>query len=131
MIKVTVNPPPVLIGYLGNFETTPGKTNLRRECDPTGTEAERFAFRRYQEQIVAILNSLSEIGCVASVSCSIKNGEFQSSGSIRLWFNGCEQAVKQALVHLHDFGWQAARCSPKSSAEIHAMVSKTVLGKVA
>ncbi len=127
-LDIEVRPPFELDGFRGSFETT-GAVRIRRSFHTVGTDSERFVFRRHFEQIGAILNSLQEINCVGSVTCAIRNGQFQISGQVRLWFNGAESVVTQALRHLNDHGWQAARSSPRSHADIHALITKFVQKK--
>jgi hypothetical protein len=122
--------PPALVGFNGEVETT-GRINLRRSCEASGTEPIRLGFRRNFEQIVGVLNALQEINCTGTVDCQIVNGAFESSGQINVWFAPAMDAVSSALRHLNEFGWQAARLSKDSRAEIHAMIIKTATRKAA
>lgn len=121
---------PDLVGYTGRFQTE-GGVRIRRSCHTQGTDTERYVFRRHFEQIVAVLGALHEVNCHGSVTCSIKDGQFQISGEINLWYQPVSDAVIQGLRHISDYGWQAARISRQSSADIHAVVTKSLVRKVA
>jgi hypothetical protein len=122
--------PPGLQGFNGEIETQ-GNVRIRRQFVTSGTEIERFVFRRNYEQICGILMSLEEINCNGSVDCSFDNGAFEVHGIVTVWFPPAANTVAQALRNLNDLGWQAARISQGSAAHIHALIAKTALRKVA
>jgi hypothetical protein len=126
-VTLKVQPPPAVAHLQQATLESKSSARIRASVDPVGTDSERFLFRMHYEQIAGILHSLQELCGNATITCSIRDGNFQAVGRVHLWFNGAEQAVQHALRLVNDHGWQAARLSKRSSADIHAVVTKVLL----
>lgn len=126
-VSLKVQPPTAFAHMQQGTIKSKSNARIRASLRTRGTDSERFLFRIHYERTAAILHSLQELCCNAAITCTIHDGQFQVTGNLHLWFNGAKSAVEHALRLVDDHGWQAARLSQASSADLHVVVTRVVL----